>query len=59
MKKLDITLITTAHRLYSAQISDYILVFDEGEYVEQGHPLDFANVNGIYKTLLEQELLVI
>ena len=59
LKKLDITLITTAHRLYSAQISDYILVFDEGEYVQQGHPLDLANVNGIYKTLLEQELLVI
>ena len=59
LKNLDITLITSAHRLYSAQISDHVIVFHEGELVQQGHPLDLANLNGIYKTLLEQELLVI
>ncbi len=58
IKNRKITLITAAHRLYSAQISDYILVFNEGQLVQEGPPMDLANVPGIYKDLLQQELLL-
>jgi ABC-type bacteriocin/lantibiotic exporter with double-glycine peptidase domain len=56
VKRIPRTLITVAHRLHSAQVSDLVLVLDQGEPVELGHPLDLAaKPNGHYRRLLEAE----
>jgi ABC-type bacteriocin/lantibiotic exporter with double-glycine peptidase domain len=56
VKRIPRTLITVAHRLHSAQVSDLVLVLNQGEAVEIGHPLDLAaNPNGHYRRLLEAE----
>lgn len=57
IKRTSRTLITVAHRLYSAQISDWVLVLDQGLPVEQGHPQDLARSGGFYSRLLEAELV--
>jgi ABC-type multidrug transport system fused ATPase/permease subunit len=56
IKKDTRTLITAAHRLYSAQVSDLVLVLKNGEPVELGHPsLLAAQTNGHYRQLLNAE----
>lgn len=57
IKRLPRTLITVAHRLHAAQISDWVLVLDQGQLVEQGHPNDLAQSDGPYRRLLEAELV--
>ena len=50
------SLITVAHRLHSAQVSDLVLVLDRGEPVEVGHPRELAEqTNGYYQRLLMAE----
>lgn len=50
------TLITVAHRLYSAQISDLVLVLDQGQPVELGPPAELAaRPSSHYSRLLEAE----
>lgn len=50
------TLITVAHRLHSAQVSDLVLVLHRGEPVELGHPAELAErPDGPYRRLLEAE----
>jgi ABC-type multidrug transport system fused ATPase/permease subunit len=45
-----------AHRLYSAQVSDLVLVLHQGEPVELGHPHDLAaRPDGHFRRLLEAE----
>jgi ATP-binding cassette subfamily B protein len=55
VKRTPRTLVTVAHRLHSAQISDWVLVLDQGQPVEQGHPQDLASAGGYYSRLLEAE----
>ena len=55
VKRTPRTLVTVAHRLHSAQISDWVLVLDQGQPVEQGHPQDLAPAGGFYSRLLEAE----
>ena len=56
VKRTPRTLITVAHRLHSAQVSDLVLVLQQGEPVELGHPLDLAaKPDGHYRRLLEAE----
>jgi ABC-type bacteriocin/lantibiotic exporter with double-glycine peptidase domain len=56
VKSTPRTLITVAHRLHSAQVSDLVLVLQQGEPVELGHPLDLAaKPDGHYRRLLEAE----
>ena len=56
VKQLSPTLITVAHRLYSAEISDLVLVLDRGVPVELGPPHDLAsNPGGAFHQLLEAE----
>ena len=56
VKRTPRTLITVAHRLHSAQVSDLVLVLHQGEPVELGHPLDLAaRANGYYSRLLAAE----
>jgi len=57
IKRVPRTLITVAHRLHAAQISDWVLVLDQGQLVEQGHPNDLAQSDGPYRRLLEAELV--
>ena len=56
-KRTPRTLVTVAHRMYGAQISDWVLVFDQGQLVEQGPPGDLAELDGPYRRLLEAELV--
>ena len=56
-KRMPRTLVSVAHRMYGAQISDWVLVFDQGQLVEQGPPGDLANLDGPYRRLLEAELV--
>jgi ATP-binding cassette subfamily B protein len=56
VKQTSRTLITVAHRLHSAQVSDVVLVLHQGEPVEVGHPLDLAaRADGYYRRLLAAE----
>ena len=50
------TLITVAHRLYSAEISDLVLVLDQGVPVELGPPAQLAaQRSSVFHRLLEAE----
>ena len=56
VKRTRRTLITVAHRLHSAQVSDHVLVLHQGEPVEIGHPTDLAaRADGYYRRLLAAE----
>lgn len=56
VKRTPRTLITVAHRLHSAQVSDLVLVLHQGELVELGHPNDLAaRADGPYRRLLDAE----
>ena len=55
IKSTDRTLITVAHRMLSAQLSDQVIVLDRGKIVQQGHPKDLENVPGYYSNLLLSE----
>lgn len=57
VKQSPRTLVTVAHRMHAAQISDWVLVLDQGQLIEQGHPRDLAVSDGPYRRLLEAELL--
>jgi ABC-type multidrug transport system fused ATPase/permease subunit len=45
-----------AHRMYGAQISDWVIVLDQGQLVEQGPPGVLAQSGSFYQRLLEAEL---
>ena len=49
----DRTVIVIAHRLSTIINADNILVFEDGEIVDQGSHIDLINKNGIYKQLFE------
>ena len=49
------TLVCVAHRLVSAEMSDYVLVLDHGELMEFGSPKDLKNSGGLYTELLKME----
>jgi len=51
------TLVTVAHRMHAAQISDWVLVLEQGQLIQQGHPVDLAATDGPYRCLLEAELV--
>ena len=51
------TLVTVAHRMHAAQISDWVLVLDQGQLIQQGQPRDLAASEGPYRRLLEAELV--
>ena len=57
VKQVPRTLVTVAHRMHAAQISDWVLVLDQGQLIQQGHPRDLATSDGPYRRLLEAELL--
>ena len=57
VKRTSRTLVTVAHRLHAAQVSDWVLVLDQGTLVEAGHPRDLARAGGAYSRLLEAELV--
>jgi len=57
VKQVPRTLVTVAHRMHAAQISDWVLVLDQGQLIQQGHPRDLAAGDGPYRRLLEAELL--
>jgi ATP-binding cassette subfamily B protein len=56
VKRLPSTLITVAHRLYSAEISDLVLVLERGVPVELGNPQQLAaRSGGAFRRLLDAE----
>ncbi len=55
LKQTPRTLVTVAHRLHAAQISDWVLVLEQGQPVQQGHPRALAASDGPYRRLLAAE----
>lgn len=56
VKRTPRTLITVAHRLRSAEMSDLVLVLDQGQPVELAPPAELAaRPQGAYRRLLEAE----
>jgi ABC-type multidrug transport system fused ATPase/permease subunit len=56
VKQRPCTLITVAHRLYSAEISDLVLVLDRGFPVELGPPQELAaRTDGHFRQLVDAE----
>ena len=56
VKRRSCTLITVAHRLHSAEISDLVLVLERGVPVELGHPQELsARAEGPFRRLLDAE----
>ena len=45
------TSVTIAHRLSTAARADWVLVFDRGRLVEEGHHVDLLAANGVYAAL--------
>ena len=45
------TLVSIAHRLSTAEAADMVLVFDDGQLVEQGHHADLVAADGVYAGL--------
>ena len=56
-KQTSRTLITVAHRLKAAMVSDLVLVLDRGAVVQQGHPDVLAAQEGPFQVLLAAEHL--
>jgi ABC-type bacteriocin/lantibiotic exporter with double-glycine peptidase domain len=55
-KRSPRSLVTVAHRLHSAQVSDLVLVLHQGEAVELGPPSELAaRPDGHYRRLLDAE----
>ena len=55
IKSIDTTLVTVAHRMHSAEISDYVIVLDKGKIVQEGRPDQLRNQPGRYSELLKAE----
>jgi ABC-type multidrug transport system fused ATPase/permease subunit len=55
VKRTPRTLITVAHRLHSAEVSDLVLVLHQGEPVELGPPRELAARHSHYQRLLAAE----
>ncbi|MBM5815287.1 MAG: ATP-binding cassette domain-containing protein [Cyanobacteria bacterium K_Offshore_surface_m2_239] len=55
IKSKERTLITVAHRMLSAQLSDQVIVLERGKIVQRGHPKELAEVPGYYLNLLLSE----
>ena len=54
--KLKLSVISIAHRLTSAMLSDYIYVMDSGMIVEEGTPQDLiAKTGGIFTAIYQSE----
>lgn len=55
IKSVKTTLVTVAHRMHSAEISDYVIVLDKGKIVQKGPPDLLRNQPGRYSELLKAE----
>ena len=49
----DKTIISIAHRMYTLQNADQLIVLDEGKLVEKGTHNILINQQGLYKQLIE------
>lgn len=52
LRSLGITIVSVAHRLISAQMSDLVLSMESGRQVEFGSPDDLLSNNGVYSKLV-------
>ena len=55
IKGIKTTLVTVAHRMHSAEISDYVIVLEKGKIVQEGPPGKLRNEIGRYSELLKAE----
>ncbi len=55
IKRRGNTLISVAHRMYTAEISDLVVVLDRGEVMQVGSPAELRAQAGIYADLLQAE----
>jgi ATP-binding cassette subfamily B protein len=52
----DRTSVVISHRVSSAKLADYIIMFDEGEIIEEGTHEELYAKNGAYRELYEKQL---
>lgn len=52
----DKTIITIAHRLTTLRDMDRILVFDNGEIIQEGRFVDLSKIKGKFKEFIEQKI---
>ncbi|KZR86014.1 Lactococcin-G-processing and transport ATP-binding protein LagD [Synechococcus sp. MIT S9509] len=56
IKALDKTIVSVAHRLLIAKLSDQVIVLDEGEIIESGRPTDLMSKDhSLFKSLVDAE----
>ena len=55
LRSLGITIISVAHRLISAQMSDFVLSMDRGCQVEFGPPIEILSKKGLYYKLMQAD----
>lgn len=55
LRSLGITVISVAHRLISAQMSDFVLSMEKGQQVEFGSPDSLLREKGIYYKLVQAD----
>jgi ABC-type bacteriocin/lantibiotic exporter with double-glycine peptidase domain len=56
LRSLGITLICVAHRLISAEMSDQVIVLENGVITAMGHPEELGQSNDLYKRLKAAEV---
>ena len=59
IKATPATLITVAHRLHSAMVSDLVLVLEQGQPVQLGAPAALAGQPGLFQQMLQAEGVVL
>jgi ABC-type bacteriocin/lantibiotic exporter with double-glycine peptidase domain len=55
LRALGITIVSVAHRLISAQMSDFVLSMDSGRQVEFGTPSELLSSNGVFHKLIQAD----
>ena len=59
IKSGEQTVIVIAHRLSTVRDADEIIVMKKGEIAERGNHEQLLKINGVYKKLVERQLMTV